>query len=94
MDAMVAIPICLTERLGQPLLLALGSHEMKVNTLEESRMTWYIDHRIEYLRNKLSGLRKVLEHQNEFDYDALREFMEIKGRLKELENLSEHLRDW
>lgn len=52
----------------------------------DSRLRWYIEHRIEYLKNKQVHHKHRLEAEN-LDYDVLREFMENKGRLKELENL-------
>jgi hypothetical protein len=64
--------------------------------MRQSRLIWYLEHRIEYLSNKRDALRKVLEQTDEgtFDYDLLREFMEIKGRLKELQYLIERLREF
>ncbi|GMA66132.1 hypothetical protein [Alicyclobacillus fastidiosus] len=56
---------------------------------------WYVDHRIEYLSNRLNKLREMLEAQNgQLHYDALKEFLETRGRLKELENIRQHMDDW
>jgi hypothetical protein len=64
---------------------------MKKN--EISRVVWYIENRIEYLQKQQEKLRGLLEvaDPNATDYDALAEFLENKGRVKELKAVLEKI---
>ncbi|WAH38683.1 hypothetical protein [Alicyclobacillus dauci] len=56
---------------------------------------WYLLHRIEFLQNRLDKLRRGLSKEpSKVDFEDLREFLETRGRVKELENILEHLSDW
>lgn len=57
------------------------------------RAQWYVLHRIEYLQNRQNWLRQQLSEESP-NYDLLREFMENKGRLQELRQLSDHMTRW
>lgn len=56
-------------------------------------MMWYIEHRIEYLENQEKKLRDLLSQEPPTDFQALQEFLEIKGRLKELRTLKQREQD-
>ncbi|MGZ4032276.1 MAG: hypothetical protein ACXVP5_01330 [Tumebacillaceae bacterium] len=58
-----------------------------------SRVVWYIENRIEFLQkqqDKLRGLLEVGDPQTT-DFDALAEFMENKGRVKELKSILDNI---
>ena len=56
---------------------------------------WYVEHRLEYLRNRQSSIKTQLEQKTPaFQYDALKEFMENRGRIEELENILRHSESW
>lgn len=59
----------------------------------EDQITWYIDHRIEFLENQQKKLRHVLDPELPVDFETLGEFLELKGRVKELRNLRQRLDD-
>lgn len=54
-------------------------------------LEWYIENRIEYLEKKVKRLRESLEATSDFDYDAIKELMETRGRLKELQHMQQRL---
>lgn len=66
--------------------------------MDDSSFTWYTQHRLEYLRNKQETLRSKLDvvasSVGTFPYDLLQEFMENKGRIKELESLIQRAGRW
>ena len=59
---------------------------------------WYTEHRLEYLRNRLAELRPILDVDpataEDFPFALLEEFLEIKGRIKEIESILEHAKSW
>ncbi len=61
---------------------------------DQGQIRWYIEHRIEYLQIKQDTLRNYLKTGEQFDYDILKQFMENKGRLYELQNILNHLTNW
>jgi hypothetical protein len=63
--------------------------------METSRLLWYLQHRIEYIRNKQTALKDDLEHYdpNTFDYDKLKDFLENKGRLLELQHMVKRIQE-
>jgi hypothetical protein len=63
---------------------------------KSSRMVWYIEHRLEFLENRRESLRAALDEvaANELDPEALREFLEVTGRIRELDNLLAHAELW
>ncbi len=66
--------------------------------MKRSSLNWYTEHRLEYLRYRITELRlklDVSEYSSEdFPYDLLLEYMEIKGRIKEIEAIIEHAKQW
>lgn len=66
--------------------------------MDESSFTWYTQNRLEYLRNQQEALRAKLAVAESsigtFPYGLLQEFMEIKGRIKELESLIQRAERW
>ncbi len=68
---------------------------------EMDRITWYIEHRLEYLGNRLAAYRRRIEHfadesfdGGSFDYEALKAYLETRGRIGELQNILNHLKSW
>jgi hypothetical protein len=61
-----------------------------------SRMVWYIEHRLEFLRKLRDTLKLTLEGStaDNADFEALREFLDVVGRIRELENLLSHAETW
>lgn len=61
-----------------------------------SRMVWYIEHRLEFLRNRRDTLKLTLEGSStdNVDFEALRELLDVVGRIRELENLLSHAETW
>ncbi|MFB5188770.1 hypothetical protein [Alicyclobacillus fastidiosus] len=56
---------------------------------------WYLEHRFEYLDAQLGKLRELIEPQNgDVNFEALKEFLEMRGRLRELEHIRKHAQDW
>ena len=66
--------------------------------MNHSALIWYTEHRLEFLRNRMKELKAKLDigeiSSEDFPYELLLEFMEIKGRIKELENIIEHSKLW
>lgn len=66
--------------------------------MKHSALAWYTEHRLEFLRNRMKELKAKLDigeiSSEDFPYELLLEFMEIKGRIKELENIIEHSKLW
>lgn len=61
---------------------------------DQGQIRWYIEHRIEYLQIRQDALRQYLKTEEQFDYNYLKEYMENKGRLFELQNILGHLANW
>ena len=63
---------------------------------EIRQILWYIAHREEQLHKRQDKLKKQLDTEDvaRIDFDAVEEFMENKGRLKELKNLSDRMKSW
>ncbi|GMA65184.1 hypothetical protein NZD89_07140 [Alicyclobacillus fastidiosus] len=56
---------------------------------------WYFERRVEYLNAQLGKLRELVQPQNgDFNFEALKDFLETRGRLRELENIRKHAQDW
>ncbi|WP_026975991.1 hypothetical protein [Alicyclobacillus contaminans] len=71
--------------------------EYTMRRTDKERMRWYIDHRIEYLTNQLESYKRKLEQAVEgasFNYDVLKSYLEIRGRIRELRNLQDHMETW
>lgn len=59
---------------------------------EQRRLQWYVVHRLEYLNNRQTALKQGLEQTDtQFDYELLREFLENRGRIQELQNFLKRL---
>jgi hypothetical protein len=63
---------------------------------DRDRMTWYIEHRIEYLTNQLDTYKRRLEQSigKSFDYEALKSYLETRGQIRELRNIQKHMETW
>ena len=73
----------------------MSGNEHRPTGPDISRIRWYVEHRIEFLRHRQQKLRESLESSDgDPNYDTITEFMENKGRLKELHELSERLERW
>ena len=61
-----------------------------------SRMSWYVQHRLEYLNHRLDELKTVLESipPENVDFETLREYFEVRGSVRELKHLLEHAESW
>lgn len=59
-----------------------------------SRIKWYIEHRLEYLENHQLDIKDSIEQSKELNYDLLKEFMENRGRLRELKNIRDRIEQW
>ena len=66
--------------------------------MKHSALIWYTEHRLEFLRSRMKELKAKLAigetSSEDFPYELLLEFMEIKGRMKELESIIEHSKLW
>lgn len=67
---------------------------MKKNDMD--RVVWYIENRIEFLQKQQEKLRGLLDvaDPNATDFDALAEFLENKGRVKELKAMLEKIQQF
>jgi hypothetical protein len=67
---------------------------MKKNEMD--RVVWYIENRIEFLQKQQEKLRNLLDiaDPNATDFDALGEFLENKGRVKELKAILEKIQQF
>lgn len=65
----------------------------KTSHSDLDRMMWYIEHRLEYLEKRQTRLKESIETASsaDIDYDALKEFMENKGRVNELMRILAHM---
>ncbi|EPZ47408.1 hypothetical protein [Alicyclobacillus acidoterrestris] len=56
---------------------------------------WYIEQRIDYLTAQLNKLRDMLKSVDEnANFEAVKDFLETRGRLRELQNIREHMNNW
>jgi hypothetical protein len=66
--------------------------------MKHSALFWYTEHWLEFLRNRMQELKTKLDideiSSEDFPYELLLEFMEIKGRIKEIESIIEHSKRW
>ena len=66
--------------------------------MKHSALIWYTEHRLEFLRHRMQELKAKLDvdetSSEDFPYELLLEFMEIKGRIKEIESIIEHSKRW
>lgn len=60
------------------------------------RLKWHVEHRLEYLDHRLVELRAQLEPASaqNVDFEVLREYFEVRGRIRELRHLLEHAEFW
>jgi hypothetical protein len=64
---------------------------------KHSRMEWYIQHRLEHFRERRERLKSHLndvDAAEEVDFDVWREFLELTGRIRELEHLLSSMDTW
>lgn len=62
-----------------------------------SRVEWYIQHRLEHHRERRERLKSHLDDVDateEVDFDMWREFLEVTGRVRELEHLLSSADTW
>ena len=64
--------------------------------MSSSQMLWYLEHRLEFLRKRREKLRELLQGNSStpIDYEHLREFMEVSGGIRELEELLSRSESW
>ncbi len=65
-------------------------------SLFKDRLYWYIEHRIEYLKNQLPKYRENIESGSvsSIDYESIRLFLETRASIRELESLLERIERW
>jgi hypothetical protein len=63
-----------------------------------SPIRWYIEHRLEYLENKQKKLKTIAQgdHPEQVEtsqIDALLQYVENKGRIRELKHIIRHMEE-